>query len=132
VSRILVVEDDGPIRRFVSELLADEGHDVTTAMHGADALEMFTAGADFDLIVLDARMPVMDGAEFLEQLARRALLPRALVMTAARELAELSPLVHVSAYVAKPFDLEVFLASVERVLAAPPGTRFDDSQPPAR
>ncbi len=63
--RILVVDDDAGLRRSTSLLLADEGHQVETAAHGREGLER---ARDFDpeLILVDVRMPVMDGMAFLE------------------------------------------------------------------
>lgn len=120
MSRILVVDDDEAIRRFVTVLLEDEGHEVVSAVHGADALDVVAADDAFDLIVLDMRMPVMDGSEFLEQVAGRDPQPRMLVMTAARDLTEQSPAVRNAAHISKPFDLDAFLASVGRLLDDPP------------
>lgn len=117
MSRILVVDDDDAIRRFVTVLLEDEGHEVVTAVHGADALDVLASDSNFDLIVLDMRMPVMDGAEFIEHMAGHDVRPRMLVMTAARDLSEQSPAVRNAAYISKPFDLDAFLDAVEGLLA---------------
>ena len=61
---ILLVEDDRGIRTSLQEILEDEGYAVATAENGRVALEALRAGASPDLIVLDLRMPVMDGWQF--------------------------------------------------------------------
>jgi two-component system, chemotaxis family, chemotaxis protein CheY len=86
--RVLVVDDDPDIGEFVSLALADEGYDVTTALNGRAALGRAEERPP-DLIVLDMRMPVMDGWEFARTYRERPG-PHApiLVLTAARDAAE--------------------------------------------
>src|SRR5215831_9417053 len=62
---ILFVDDDESIREFVSMALTDEGYDVITASHGAAALDMVRQNKPA-LILLDMRMPIMDGWAFLK------------------------------------------------------------------
>src|ERR1700722_14097901 len=62
--RILLVEDDHSIREAVQGVLEDAGYQVLEAKNGRDALERLRSGGVPDLIVLDLRMPVMDGWEF--------------------------------------------------------------------
>lgn len=59
--RILVAEDNATNQYLVRALLEREGHRVTTVRDGAEAVEAARAG-DFDVILMDAQMPVMDGA----------------------------------------------------------------------
>lgn len=60
--KILLADDEGINRLFVKSILTGQGWDVVEAANGKEALELF-AGQDFDLIVLDIKMPVMDGKE---------------------------------------------------------------------
>ena len=60
-SPVLVVDDDRTIREFLRDLLIFEDFTVHTAIHGADALQRLTAGLEPCLILLDLKMPVMDG-----------------------------------------------------------------------
>jgi signal transduction histidine kinase len=62
--RILLVEDDFAIREAVQGVLEDAGYQVIPSQNGRDALERLRSGLLPDLIVLDLRMPVMDGWEF--------------------------------------------------------------------
>ena len=60
--RILIVEDEKNLARFVSLELQHEGYDVVTADNGREGLEM-ALEKDFDLILLDLMLPEMDGFE---------------------------------------------------------------------
>jgi DNA-binding response OmpR family regulator len=62
MARILLVDDEEPIRGFLKRGLEMDGHEVTTAIDGADGLERLAErkGA-FDLVITDIRMPIMDG-----------------------------------------------------------------------
>lgn len=60
--RILLADDEGINRLFIKSILTGQGWEVVEAGNGKEALELYT-GQDFDLIVLDIKMPVMDGKE---------------------------------------------------------------------
>jgi DNA-binding response OmpR family regulator len=62
MAKILLVDDEEPIRGFLKRGLDLEGHVVTTAVDGSDALDKLAeAGGEFDLMLTDIRMPIMDG-----------------------------------------------------------------------
>jgi CheY-like chemotaxis protein len=65
--RILVVDDDFATREVLSLLLASDGYRVATACNGADALDRLRGFGRPDLILLDLKMPKMDGCAFCEQ-----------------------------------------------------------------
>ena len=118
--RVLVVEDTSALRQLLAEALADEGYAVHTAADGAQALRLLETLAPC-LILLDLRMPVMDGWEFARAYrAREDVDAQIVVMTAEHgpgPLDDIQP-VHIAA---KPFDLEELLPVVERwVLAHAP------------
>ena len=121
-SRVLVVEDDEHIRDALAEALDLEGYTVETAANGAVALQRVRA-VQPDMIILDLMMPVMDGWAFMKACRREALcagIP-VLVTSAYRKLAETAPELAVQAYLAKPFDLDVLMGAVERLLRRTPG-----------
>ncbi|HNT43080.1 MAG TPA: response regulator [Syntrophorhabdaceae bacterium] len=62
--RVLVVDDEENIRLLFKEELEEEDYDVETASNGMEALEKIK-GAPFDVVVLDIKMPVMDGIQTL-------------------------------------------------------------------
>ena len=116
--RILVVEDDDSLREALVEVLGDEGHEVRSAEHGAEALA--TLGEwEPELLVLDIMMPVMDAFEFREHQRQRAVAPgaRVLVLSAARDLGGAAERLSADAFLAKPFRLDEMLGVVERLLA---------------
>ena len=62
MARILIAEDEDSLRGLVARALTLDGHDVTTANDGAEALDVLTReGGAFELLLTDIRMPVMDG-----------------------------------------------------------------------
>ena len=116
--RILVVDDDRAIRTLLSDALDLEGYTVITATNGAEALAKMD-GAMPDAIVLDLMMPVMDGRTFLQHChadPRYAGMP-VLVLSASHNLTELAPELGARACMAKPFDVDVLLAVVDRLVA---------------
>jgi CheY-like chemotaxis protein len=111
---LLIVDDDETIRDFLSMALSDEGYQVLTAANGRAALEVVARTAP-RLILLDMRMPIMDGWEFAR--AYRELPgPHApiVVITAARDAGDRAAQIEADDYLAKPFDLDDLLATVSR------------------
>jgi len=79
---ILVVDDEPDLAAVIAEVLERDGHTVRTATNGAIALEMLERDA-YDLVVLDVRMPVLDGEGLYEEIERRfpALRERIIFLT---------------------------------------------------
>lgn len=103
---ILIIDDDEGILEFIGEALTDEGYQVMTTTNGAEALERI-AQSPPDLILLDMRMPVMDGWQFA-QAYRETPGPHApiIVITAARDAAASAAEIGAEGYLAKPFSLD--------------------------
>ena len=118
---ILVVEDDQEIRDFLALVLEGEGYAVRTAPNGAVALELIRE-APPQLILLDMRMPVMDGWTFVRAY-RSQPGPHApiVVQTAARDAQQTAREVQADGYLGKPFDLKDLLAVVRDALGASDG-----------
>jgi two-component system, chemotaxis family, chemotaxis protein CheY len=114
--RILVIDDDESIRQIVHLFLSDEGYQVVEASNGQvalDALEDFRPS----LILLDLRMPVMDGWEF----ARRYRLtpgPHAPIVAfvAALNAVQEAAGLETALILGKPFDLDELLVAVRSLL----------------
>jgi CheY-like chemotaxis protein len=114
---LLVVDDDPAILSTVSDILADEGYQVVTATNGAEALETLKR-IDPQLILLDMRMPVMDGWQFAQARSSAQRLIPLIVMTAAHDARKWALEIGAADYLAKPFDLMELLEVVERRLPA--------------
>lgn len=67
-SYVLIIEDEFAIREALTEFLEDEGFTVMGATHGQEALDYLQTAEPPALILLDLRMPVMNGVQFLELL----------------------------------------------------------------
>jgi DNA-binding response OmpR family regulator len=109
---ILVVEDDESARVLLEMALVDEGYDVVTAKNGAVGLTIALDRRP-KLILLDLRMPVMDGWQFARAYRERAAEPAPIVLLTAgsdRDLARAD--LPGDALVRKPFDLDELLAIV--------------------
>jgi len=121
---ILVVDDEDAIRDVIAETLELEGYRVEKAADGNAALAMVKATQP-DAIVLDLMMPGMDGWTFLKVCRRDDLCSCTpiMVMSAYRKLGEATRDLHVQACLEKPFDLDVFLRAIERLLRAAPVAR---------
>ena len=115
--RVLVVDDEPDIRATVLAMLEIEGYEVTEAANGADALAVVEADPP-DVILLDMRMPVLDGWGFAEELRRRNHAIPIVVMTAARDAARWAGEVAAAAFVAKPFGYDDLIAAVQRAAPA--------------
>ena len=111
--RVLVVDDEPGIRETVTAMLEIEGYDVSEARDGAEALAQVEARQP-DVILLDMRMPVLDGWGFAAELRARELAIPIVVMTAARDAARWAGEIAATAFVAKPFGFDDLLRAVER------------------
>ncbi|MBI3205222.1 MAG: sigma-54-dependent Fis family transcriptional regulator [Myxococcales bacterium] len=118
-ARILVVDDEGPARMALAELLRDAGYLVDTASDGFKALSRAEEVRP-DLVLTDLRMPSMDGLELIRRLRRADLGIPVVVMTAFGSVdAALSAMrEHASDFVVKPLDIERLLAVVAQALAS--------------
>lgn len=114
--RILVVDDDDTIRELIAMALEDEGYLTAVARHGLEALAV-ASRMQVDLILLDMRMPVMDGWDFARAYHERPG-PHApiVVLTAGRSAAEAAVQISAAAFLAKPFELDRLLAIVAKTL----------------
>jgi CheY-like chemotaxis protein len=111
---ILVVDDDPTILATVADALDLEGYPVVTATNGAEALEKLNGEARPNLVLLDMRMPVLDGWGFMGAVRERGLAPSVIVMTAAADARRWARDIGAHGVLAKPFELDELLAAVRR------------------
>jgi DNA-binding response OmpR family regulator len=110
---ILVVDDDPEILAMLRDFLESEGLAVRTAANGAEALEALDEVMPA-LILLDMRMPVLDGWAFAKRFHERALTYPIVVMTAAESARRWAEEIGATGYIAKPFDVNELLETIER------------------
>jgi CheY-like chemotaxis protein len=109
---VLVVDDDADIREFLTMSLEEEGYQVLTAENGARALDLVDQQRP-GVILLDMRMPVMDGWAF-SQAYRQLPGEHApiIVITAATDAARFAQQINADGFLAKPFNLNEMLRLV--------------------
>jgi CheY-like chemotaxis protein len=118
--RILVTDDDPTILRLLSVILRRANYHVDTAANGREALAK-SEQTQYDAVVLDLMMPVMDGVEVLSRLSARPRKPKFVVLMSAAPadaiLKAITP--HVFATLQKPCGINDIVATVGACIAAP-------------
>ena len=116
-NHILIVDDDPDIRDVLRLLLTTKGYTVSEAVSGAEALDVLSAGAEVDLIILDVIMPGMSGMEACAKMREKTNAPILFLTAKTREST------HLEAYqsggddfLGKPFSQAVLLAKVQTLL----------------
>jgi DNA-binding response OmpR family regulator len=115
-TRILVVEDDAPIRRALRLALEDEAYEVDEAATGEDALEVFGA-AEPDVVLVDLMLPGLDGFDLCRALRRSSDVP-ILIVTARSDTHDVVAGLEAGAddYVTKPFEVKELGARIRSLL----------------
>ena len=122
MSKILIVDDEAPIRALMRATLSMAGHQVVEAAGGEEAIEKIKK-QNFDLMVLDIMMPVTDGYEVLERvkaIPSRAHIPVVVVTAKSYESEGIMREMTAGAidHITKPFDPEDLEIAVTRALNA--------------
>ncbi|NLG89172.1 MAG: response regulator transcription factor [Clostridiaceae bacterium] len=114
--KILVVEDESKIARFLELELKHEGYDVELAYDGRDGLEKVLKG-DIDLVILDLMLPMLSGIEVLRRIRKSTDLP-VIMLTAKDDVSDKVMGLDSGAddYVTKPFAIEELLARIRVAL----------------
>ncbi|HWL31561.1 MAG TPA: response regulator [Xanthobacteraceae bacterium] len=121
MARILIAEDEEPVRALVARALAIDGHDIVTTADGAEALDVLQReDGNFDVLLTDIRMPVMDGLALALAVARDyPALPIMLMTGYADQRQRASSLeALIRDIIAKPFTTAEIRFAVAAVLAA--------------
>jgi CheY-like chemotaxis protein len=116
---VLVVDDDAAIRDAVRDVLEGEGILVETATDGADALQKVSRHQP-KLVLLDMRMPVMDGWGFASALRELGMELPVVVMTAAADAKRWAAEIGAVGVVPKPFGIAELVSAVRRFSAQRP------------
>ena len=121
MTAILTVDDSASIRQAIKIALSSEGYDVTEAGDGAEGLSKAGAG-NFDLIITDLNMPVMDGLTMIRQLRAKpahAGVPILFLTTeSADDIKSQAKAAGATGWLTKPFNPELLVRVVKKVLAS--------------
>ncbi|MFI0373286.1 response regulator transcription factor [Actinomadura sp. 1N219] len=111
--RLLIVEDDRELARMLGGLFAEQGYSVDLAAEGQRGLHLGLS-RDYDALIIDRGLPVLDGVELLRRLRGRGITAPALVLTAYGSLADRVAGLDAGAedYLVKPFEIDELLARV--------------------
>ena len=120
--RVLLVEDEDPVRMVAERALTRAGYTVTTARDGEEGLELVEAGGEFDIIVSDVVMPVMDGPAMVQAIRKQRPQVPVLFMSgyAEEQLRREIDMADVH-FLPKPFSVQQISDKVGAVLAAAKG-----------
>ena len=116
-NRIMVVDDEEALRTVLSSELEGEGYQVASAADGQEAINILQK-QEFDLILLDIKMPNVDGFEVLKFVKDRHPKTKVVMLTGFADLKNAieSKKLGAEDFVSKPYDLVDLLTTVERVL----------------
>jgi len=115
--RILVIDDDENILKVVAAILKDKGYEVSVAGTGSEAIKK-TQKNHYDLMLIDIKLPDMDGTELLTKIRDTKPRIRKVIVTGYPTLQNAVAAVNkgADAYVMKPFDVESMLETVNEQL----------------
>ena len=120
MARILVVDDDPDIRRLLEVLLIGQGHNVTSAPDGEEALDLMTKETP-DLLILDIMMPKKDGFMVLKEMKSHGVRDTTKILILTARTAEVDWLrgykLGADQYLTKPFDNEELIDTIDMLLS---------------
>lgn len=115
--KILVVDDEGRMRKLVRDFLVKKDYIVLEAENGEKALEIFENEEDISLIILDIMMPKLDGWQVCKAIRKESKVPIIMLTAKAEEQDELLGFeLGVDEYISKPFSPKILVARVDAIL----------------
>jgi len=104
--KILVVDDEPSIRKYLQTLLEVDGFEVSTVSSGVEALELLSSGGRPDFVILDVLMPEMDGLETLRRMMQIDRALNVVMLSCSNEVATVVEAIRIGAhdYLTKPFE----------------------------
>jgi two-component system response regulator MprA len=120
MKKILLIEDDTILRQTLSEILQEEGYEVTQAKDGDEGMASFVL-ADYQLIITDLIMPKKGGMEVIHEIRKASWEIKIMVISGGgkhplSEYMLMSTLLGADAVMTKPFDINQFVATVKDLL----------------
>jgi DNA-binding NtrC family response regulator len=115
--RVLIIDDEAPVCEFLQELLTPDGCEVVAINDPKAGLEKLKASEKFHILILDLKMPGINGIELLEQIRKFNKDIAAIILTAFPSLDSATEAINldVSAYMQKPFSGEEMRETIARV-----------------
>ena len=127
--KILVVDDEGRMRKLVKDFLERQGYRVIEAKDGLEAMERFYEDKEIALLILDVMMPNMDGWQVCREVRQSSKVPIIMLTERSEERDELQGFkLGVDEYISKPFSPKILVARVEAILRRSQGTSADTSE----
>ena len=121
MARILVIDDETNVCMMMKFALQHVGHTVGTATDGQDGLDKYGDGKDWDLVLLDQRMPGLEGIEALKQIRRQNSNAKVIMATAfgTVDLAVEAMKCGAADFLRKPFTVEILRGAVSGAISGP-------------
>ena len=114
---VLIVDDEERMRMLIRDFLERDGYKILEAKDGMEALDVFYANKDINLILLDMTMPRMDGWQVLREIREDSKVPIIMLTARGEERDELKGFdLGVDEYISKPFSPKILVARVEAIL----------------
>ncbi|MFC1928920.1 MEDS domain-containing protein [Chloroflexota bacterium] len=119
-ARILVIDDDPTVQEFITAVLTEEGHEIEIVDNGDDAMERLS-NEEYDVILLDIKLPGMSGIEIYEQLQKssKSLTKKVIFITG--DVMSVDTMVFIkssqTSYIAKPFDAEKLVTEINIIIS---------------
>jgi len=121
--RVLVVDDDRPVREALSKVLRQEGYDVVLAADGQQALEEVKSGK-VDLLLLDLGLPTRSGWDAFERITTENPFVPVIIITGQASQYDLAAAAGAGALMEKPLDVPRLLETMKGILAEPEENRL--------
>ncbi len=114
---ILIIDDEVGMRKYLQRLFVDNGYRVVSASNGEQGLEELSRSAP-DLVLVDLKMPKVDGIEFLKEAKKKSPTLPIIIMTAYGSMESAIEAMKLGAYdyINKPFDMDEILLAVNKAL----------------
>ncbi|MEW6446860.1 MAG: sigma-54 dependent transcriptional regulator [Bacillota bacterium] len=118
MARILVVDDEESVCQMLKDLLEAEGYEVFVALHASQALELLYGDKEINAVLVDVRMPDIDGLEFFTRVKREGYTVPVIIMTAYGTTDTAIQAMKLGAfdYVLKPFNIEELLLTLQKAV----------------
>ena len=118
-ARLLIVDDEEPIREIMTSMLSPQGYEIVRAEHGEEALAILNSEGKFDLVISDIMMPRVDGIMLLQAIKKQY--PKLPVLIASpvcdKDVIKRTYELGACAYLMEPFERYQLLDAVSSALA---------------